>query len=155
MTEAVHTARQDGLPAPLQDGLPAPRRYWAAATALCGISLTVLDSTIVNVALPTIAQSLGEPAASMVWVVNSYSLAIVMLLLLMAALAERLGFKRMFAFGVVVFMLSSLGCALSTTLWQLNLARVCQGVGAATLMCMFGGMVAISIPAAISGAASA
>ncbi|WP_019937602.1 MFS transporter [Bordetella sp. FB-8] len=136
MTEAVHTAR-----APSQDGLPAPRRYWAAATLLCGISLTVLDTTIVNVALPTIAANLGEPASSMVWVVNSYSLTIVMFLLLMAALAERLGFKRLFTFGVVAFMLSSLGCALSTTLWQLNLARVCQGVGAATLMCMFGGMV--------------
>lgn len=136
MTEAAHAART-----PLQDGLPAPRRYWAAATLLCGISLTVLDSTIVNVALPTIASNLGEPAASMVWVINSYSLTIVMLLLLMSALTERLGFKRLFAFGVVAFMLSSLGCALSTTLWQLNLSRVCQGVGAATLMCMFGGMV--------------
>jgi DHA2 family multidrug resistance protein-like MFS transporter len=133
MTEAVHTA--------LQDGLPAPRRYWAAATVLCGISLTVLDATIVNVALPTIGQNFGEPASSMVWVINAYSLTIVMLLLLMSALTERLGFKRLFAFGVVVFMLSSLGCALSTSLWQLNLARVCQGVGAATLMCMFGGMV--------------
>ncbi len=136
MTEAVPAAR-----APSQDGLPAPRRYWAAATLLCGISLTVLDTTIVNVALPTIAANLGQPASRMVWVVNSYSLTIVMFLLLMAAVAERLGFKRLFTFGVVAFMLSSLGCALSTALWQLNLARVCQGVGAATLMCMFGGMV--------------
>jgi DHA2 family multidrug resistance protein-like MFS transporter len=133
MTEAVHTVRQDGL--------PAPRRYWAAATLLCGISLTVLDATIVNVALPTIGENLGEPASSMVWVINAYSLTIVMLLLLMSALAERLGFKRLFTFGVAVFMLSSLGCALSASLWQLNLARVCQGVGAATLMCLFGGMV--------------
>jgi MFS transporter, DHA2 family, multidrug resistance protein len=136
MSEAADTPR-----APFQDGLPVPRRYWAAATILCGMSLTVLDATIVNVALPTIAKNLGEPASSMVWVINSYSLTIVMLLLLMSALTERLGFKRLFAFGVVVFMLSSLGCALSTALWQLNLSRIFQGVGAATLMCMFGGMV--------------
>lgn len=136
MTEAADTRR----PA-VQDGLPVPRRYWAAGTILCGMSLTVLDATIVNVALPSIADDLGAPASGVVWVVNAYNLTIVMLLLLMSALSERLGFRRMFAFGVTVFMLSSLGCALSTTLWQLNLSRVAQGVGAATLMSMFGGMV--------------
>ncbi len=146
MTEAADTPR-----AAPQDGLPAPRRYWAAGTILCGMSLTVLDSTIVNVALPTIADDLGVPASRVVWVVNAYSLTIVMLLLLMSSLAERLGFKRMFAFGVVVFMLSSLGCALSTTLWQLNFSRVCQGVGAATLMCMFGGMVRNIYPIRLLG----
>jgi DHA2 family multidrug resistance protein-like MFS transporter len=136
MTEAADTRRPAS-----QDGLPVPRRYWAAGTILCGMSLTTLDATIVNVALPSIADDLGVAASNVVWVVNAYNLTIVMLLLLMSALAERLGFKRMFAFGVTVFMLSSLGCALSTTLWQLNLSRIVQGVGAATLMSMFGGMV--------------
>ncbi len=127
-------------PAP-PDGLPAPRRYWAAATVMTGISLSVLDTTIANVALPTIAVDLHASPAEAVWVVNAYNLAVVMTLLPLSALAERIGFRRMFTFGLMLFTLASLGCALAGTLWQLTAARVFQGVGAATLMCMFGGLV--------------
>ena len=124
-----------------QDGLPAPRRYWAAATVMTGISLSVLDTTIANVALPTIAADLQSSPAQAVWVVNAYNLAVVTMLLPLSALAERIGFRRMFTFGLVLFTLASLGCALAGTLVQLTLARVFQGVGAATLMCLFGGLV--------------
>ncbi|CAB3838183.1 MFS transporter [Achromobacter animicus] len=127
-------------PAP-PDGLPAPRRYWAAATVMTGISLSVLDTTIANVALPTIAKDLNALPAQAVWIVNAYNLAVVMALLPLSALAERIGFRRMFTFGLVLFTLASLGCALASTLWQLTAARVFQGLGAATLMCMFGGLV--------------
>ncbi|HCW21377.1 MAG TPA: MFS transporter, partial [Achromobacter sp.] len=127
-------------PAP-PDGLPAPRRYWAAATVMTGISLSVLDTTIANVALPTIAVDLHASPAEAVWIVNAYNLAVVMTLLPLSALAERIGFRRMFTFGLILFTLASLGCALAGTLWQLTAARVFQGVGAATLMCMFGGLV--------------
>lgn len=127
-------------PAP-PDGLPAPRRYWAAATVMTGISLSVLDTTIANVALPTIAKDLNALPAQAVWIVNAYNLAVVMALLPLSALAERIGFRRMFTFGLVLFTLASLGCALAGTLWQLTAARVFQGLGAATLMCMFGGLV--------------
>lgn len=124
-----------------QDGLPTPRRYWAAATVMTGISLSVLDTTIANVALPTIAADLQSSPAQAVWVVNAYNLAVVTMLLPLSALAERIGFRRMFTFGLVLFTLASLGCALAGTLVQLTLARVFQGVGAATLMCLFGGLV--------------
>ncbi|MCD0501993.1 MFS transporter [Bordetella petrii] len=126
---------------PLPDGLPTPRRYWAAATVLTGISLSVLDTTIANVALPTIAADLDALPSQAVWVVNAYNLAVVVLLLPLSALAERVGFKRMFTIGLSLFALASLSGALSQSLWQLTLARVVQGVGAATLMCMFGGLV--------------
>ena len=65
------------------------------------------------------------------------------MLLPLSALAERIGFRRMFTFGLVLFTLASLGCALAGTLVQLTLARVFQG--AATLMCLFGAWCAISI----------
>ncbi|MBO1114732.1 MFS transporter [Bordetella petrii] len=123
------------------DGLPTPRRYWAAATVLTGISLSVLDTTIANVALPTIATDLNALPSQAVWIVNAYNLAVVALLLPLSALAERIGFKRMFSVGLALFALASLFGALSQTLWQLTLARVVQGVGAASLMCMFGGLV--------------
>ena len=127
-----------------QDGLPAPRRYWAAATVMTGISLSVLDTTIANVALPTIAADLQSSPAQAVWVVNAYNLAVVTMLLPLSALAERIGFRRMFTFGLVLFTLASLGCALAGTLVQLTLARVFQE-RAATLMCLFGAWCAISI----------
>jgi len=123
------------------DGLPTPRRYWAAGTVLIGMSLSVLDTTIANVALPTIAADLNATPAGAVWVINAYNLAVVIMLLPLSALAERVGFRRMFTFGLVLFTLASLACALSSTLIQLTLARAFQGVGAATLMCMFGGLV--------------
>src|SRR5690606_12011912 len=129
-----------GRPA-LPDGLPAPRRYWAATTVLTGISMSVLDTTIANVALPTIATDLNAQPSQAVWIVNAYNLAVVVLLLPLSALAERIGFRRMFTIGLGLFATASLCGALSTALWQLTLARVVQGVGAASLMCMFGGLV--------------
>ena len=125
----------------LPDGLPTPRRHWAAATVLTGISMSVLDTTIANVALPTIATDLNALPSHAVWVVNAYNLSVVVLLLPLSALAERIGFKRMFTIGLALFALASLSGALSTSLWQLTMARVVQGVGAASLMCMFGGLV--------------
>ena len=94
---------------------------------MTGISLSVLDTTIANVALPTIAADLQSSPAQAVWVVNAYNLAVVTMLLPLSALAERIGFRRMFTFGLVLFTLASLGCALAGTLVQLTLARVFQG----------------------------
>ena len=147
MTAAVEIPPRIALP----DGLPSPRRYWAAATILCGISLTVLDSTIVNVALPTISDNFHAPASESVWVVTAYNLTIAMLLLPMSAVAERVGFRRMFAFGVVMFVLGSLACALSGSILQLSAARVLQAAGGATVMSMFGGMVRNIYPARLLG----
>lgn len=142
MSEAVPDATSSAAKSTaLPDGLPTPRRYWAAGTILIGISLSVLDTTIANVALPTIAVDLNASPAEAVWVVNAYNLAVVMMLLPLSALAERIGFRRMFTFGLVLFTIASLACALSGNLFQLTMARVFQGIGAASLMCMFGGMV--------------
>jgi len=133
------------------DGLPTPRRYWAAATMMCSVSLAVLDATIVNVALPTIAHDLNAAASRAVWISNAYSVSIVVMLLPVAAVAERIGARRMFTFGLLLFTLASLACALSDSLWQLSLARVGQGVGAAALMSMFGGMVRNIYPTRLLG----
>src|ERR1700733_4110207 len=76
------------------DGLPLPRRYWAIAAPPPGIAMAVLDSTIANVALPTIARDFGASPAAAIWVINAYQLAILMLLLPLASLGEIVGYRH-------------------------------------------------------------
>src|SRR5262245_59697100 len=123
-------------PAPTQphvypDGLPVPRRYWSILTIILAIAMTVLDSTIANVALPSIARDFRVSAAESIWVVNAYQLAILVGLLPLASLGEIVGYRRISQIGLVIFTLASLACALSTSLTTLSVARVIQGFGAA------------------------
>ncbi|VFR56474.1 Putative transport protein [plant metagenome] len=138
-------------PGAAADGLPTPRRHWAALTLLTAMSLAVLDATIANVALPTIAADLDTTPASAVWIVNAYNLTVVMLLLPLSAVAERVGFRRMFCIGLTVFLLGSLASALSGSLASLVLARVFQATGSASLMCLFGGLVRNIYPLRMMG----
>ena len=94
-----------------------------------------------NVALPAIAKSLSIDPADVVWVVIAYNLTVVVSLLPLSAVAERIGFRRMFAMGMTVFMVASLAAASSDTLTGLTIARMSQGLGSAMLMCLFGGLV--------------
>ena len=73
--------RESPTAEPKQDGLPVPRRYWSAAGIWLALTMAVLDSSIANVALPTIAGELGASAATSVWVINAYQLTITILLL--------------------------------------------------------------------------
>lgn len=138
MTDSTALRQHVSSPA---DGLDAPRRYWAVLTLMSAMSVATLDASVANVALPTIAHELSIDPASVVWVVIAYSLMVVVSLLPLSAVAERIGFRRMFALGITVFMLSSLACALSTSLVELVSGRIAQGFGAAMLMCLFGGLV--------------
>ncbi len=137
----------------LPDGLPTPRRYWAIATILATIAMATLDGSIANVALPTIARAVHVTPAEVTWVVNAYQLVMVVSLLPMAALGERLGFRRVFLAGVVLFTLGSLGCALSQSLGVLILARMIQGFGAAAAMSLGAGMVRNTYPLEMLGRA--
>lgn len=123
------------------DGLPVPRRHWAVLVMLLGITITVFDSSMSNVALPAISASLGIPASQTVWVVLAYSLTVVGCLLPLSAVAERVGFRVMYALGMAIFLATSLSAALSTTMTQLVISRVGQGFGSAMLMCLFGGLL--------------
>lgn len=134
-----------------QDGLPVPRRYWSAAAIWLALSMAVLDGAIANVALPTIAADLGASPATSVWIVNAYQLTITILLLPLAALGDRLGYKRIYIPGLVLFTLGSLGCALAHSLAGLIAARVFQGVGAACIMSMNAALVRATYPAKMLG----
>jgi DHA2 family multidrug resistance protein-like MFS transporter len=130
----------------LPDGLPAPRRYWAIAAIILALAMSVLDSTIVNIALPSITRDFAVTPAASIWVVNAYQLAILMLLLPLASLGEIVGYRRVSQCGLALFTLASLVCALAPTLLTLSIARVIQGIGAAGIMSVNAALVRFTYP---------
>ena len=121
-------------PALSTDGLPAPQLNWAVLAILMALVMAVLDSAIANIALPTIARDLHVTDADSIWVVNAYQLAVTMFLLPLASLGEIVGYRRIHIYGLALFIVASLLCALSGTLLVLTLARILQGLGAAGMM---------------------
>ncbi|MGH2550566.1 MAG: MFS transporter, partial [Thermomicrobiales bacterium] len=89
------------------DGLPIPRRHIAMFAILASIIMAVLDGSIVNIALPTIATDLGSSNADTVWVVNAYAVSLVVSLIPLAALSESIGYRKVFVSGVVLFTVAS------------------------------------------------
>jgi DHA2 family multidrug resistance protein-like MFS transporter len=130
----------------VSDGLPAPQRYGAILTIALGLTVSVLDGAIANVALPTIAQDLHASPASSIWIVNAYQLAITISLLSLSSLGEIFGYRRIYMIGLVVFSLTSLACALSDSLATLTFARILQGFGAASIMSVNVALVRIIYP---------
>lgn len=119
------------IPLRPEDGIPMPRRIWAILAVAFGVGLSVIDGTIANVALPTMAQELGISAPDSIWIVNAYQLAIMVSLLSFSALGELVGYRKVYIGGLALFTVASVGCALATSLQTLVLARVMQGFGAA------------------------
>lgn len=113
------------------DGLPMPRRLWAIAAVAFGVGLSVVDSAIANVALPTIAEELHISSADSIWIVNAYQLSIMVSLLSFSALGDVVGYRKVYIGGLMLFTVASVGCALADSFPTLVLARVMQGFGAA------------------------
>ena len=116
------------------DGLKQPQRFWAIVTTGIAIFMTVVDSSIANVALPTISADLKADPSATVWIVNAYQVAILLSLLPLASLGDIFGYRRVYLAGLVLFTIASLACALSPSLSALVLARVAQGIGGAGVM---------------------
>src|SRR5207249_6240729 len=107
---------------------------WLALYVLClGSLMIVLDTTIVNVALPSIQKDLGFSETSLAWVVNAYLLTFGGFLLLGGRLGDLFGHRRLFLGGITLFTLASLTCGLSTTQGFLVAARAIQGLGGAVV----------------------
>jgi EmrB/QacA subfamily drug resistance transporter len=110
------------------------RRRWLALVVLClGELMIVLDSTIVNVALPSIQQDLHFTETSLVWVVNAYLLTFSGLLLLGGRLGDLYGHRRVFLTGLAVFTLASIACGAADGQLVLIVARAIQGLGGAVV----------------------
>ena len=108
------------------------RTRWLALIVLClGTLMIVLDSTIVNVALPSIQHDLGFSAASLAWVVNAYLLTFGGCLLLGGRLGDLYGRRRLFVAGIALFTAASACCGLAQSQEALVASRAVQGVGGA------------------------
>ncbi|WP_233804631.1 DHA2 family efflux MFS transporter permease subunit [Paraburkholderia sp. HP33-1] len=108
------------------------KQRWLALIVLClGVLMIVLDTTIVNVALPSIAADLGFSQTSLVWVVNAYMLTFGGFLLLGGRLGDLYGHRKLFLFGITLFTLASLACGLADSQVLLVAARAVQGLGGA------------------------
>ena len=146
LTAARHSARgprtalnrPEPISAPhaveVQDGLPNPQRLLAFSTLAMAISMAVLDGTIVTVALPTMARQFAVAPENAIWIVNAFQLAVTVSLLPLAALGDILGYRRVYWWGLALFTVASLACALAPTFAVLTFARVVQGLGAAGIM---------------------
>jgi EmrB/QacA subfamily drug resistance transporter len=111
-----------------------PRRRWSALGVLClGVLMIVLDTTIVNVALPSIRADLAFSETGLVWVVNAYMLTFGGFLLLGGRLGDLYGHRRLFLAGIVLFTLASLACGLANSQGLLIAARALQGLGGAVV----------------------
>ncbi|MGW1379779.1 MFS transporter [Streptomyces sp. NPDC002446] len=113
--------------------LASARGRWVLTTAVLGSGMAMLDSTVVNVALPRIGEDLDADLAVLQWTVTAYLLTLSSLILLGGALGDRYGRRRLFVIGVVWFAAASLLCGLAPSAGVLIAARALQGVGGALL----------------------
>jgi len=107
---------------------------WVLTASILGSSLTFIDGTVVNVALPALQTSLHATITQVQWVVEAYALLLSALLLAGGSLGDLYGHRKVFTFGVVIFALASAWCGLAPTVGQLIAARAIQGIGGALLV---------------------
>jgi EmrB/QacA subfamily drug resistance transporter len=140
MTEIAVSSRDQAV----QD---SERRKWMALVVLCvGMLMIILDSTIVNVALPAIQGDLGFSQSNLAWVVNAYLIAFGGLLLLAGRIGDLIGRKTVFMVGLAVFTAASLACGLAQSQEVLIGARFVQGVGGALTSGVILGIIVTMFP---------
>ena len=130
MADDTDAARDRGS-APLS--LDSAQGRWVLTAAVLGSGVVLLDSTVVNVALPALGRDLDADFADLQWTVNGYLLSLAALILLGGSLGDRFGRRRLFVIGTVWFGVASLLCGLAPDVRTLVAARVLQGVGGALL----------------------
>jgi len=130
------------------------KKEWAILLVILPMTfMTTLDSSIVNVALPTMARELGTTMAGIEWVVTSYLITICALILLFGRFGDVIGKSRVFRFGIAVFTIGSLLCGLSNTLVMLIISRIIQAIGAAAAMATNQGIITETFPPSERGRA--
>src|SRR6266496_3997385 len=107
---------------------------WTLTATILGSSLTFVDATVVNVALPALQADLQATITDVQWVIEAYALFLGGLILVGGSMGDQFGRKRMFLAGVTLFTIASIACGLASSTRALIVARGVQGVGAAFLV---------------------
>ena len=126
---------------------PDYRRKWAILAAVgMGIFLATIDSSIVNVALPTLVEAFDTRFATVQWVVLSYLLTLATLLLSIGRWADIIGKKPIYLLGMLIFSLGSFLCGTSISVYWLIAFRVVQAIGAAMMISLGAGIITEAFP---------
>ncbi|WP_260599222.1 MFS transporter [Sphingomonas endolithica] len=129
------------------DGLPLPRRLLAIGALSCGTALVIIDGAVATVALPTIAHDLKVDSSAVVAVVTVYQLTLVMMLLPFAGLGDRIGLKRLYQYGQLLFTAATILCFFAKSLPFLLIVRVAQAIGAAAALSVSSALIRQTYPA--------
>ena len=119
---------------------------WTLVVVCAATAMLMLDIAVVNTALSRIAEDLDTGLSGLQWVVDAYTLALASVVLTAGALADRLGRRRLFTYGLSIFTVASLACGLSQDIVMLNSARAVQGVGAAIMFAVSLALLAHAFP---------
>lgn len=147
MTSRLFTDREG------DDGLPGSERRLAVLALVLGTSMAVIDTTMINVALPSIAEDLQVSSSQVVWVTNLFQIVCAAFLLVFAGLSELFSRRRMYTFGMTLFSLAAVGAALSSRLETLLLFRGLQGLGAAATLSIGTSLYRSIFPSRLLGSA--
>ena len=131
----------------------AAQGRWVLSATILGSTMAILDSTVVNVALPVIQRKLSASLAEAQWVVEAYLLFLSSLIMIGGSLGDRIGRRRVFAAGATVFAIASAACGAAGTIGTLVIARAVQGIGAALLVPGSLSLITANFPAGRRGPA--
>ncbi len=107
---------------------------WIMVSAILASAMAFIDSTALNVVLPSLQKSLNASAADLFWILNAYLLMLASLILIGGSLGDKLGRKRIFMIGIVIFIAGSAACGISSSVFLLIIFRIAQGVGGALMI---------------------
>lgn len=133
--------------------IPSRQRQFVLAATVLASAMAFIDGSVVTIALPVIQKQLQASFQELQWIVNAYTLMLGALILVGGALGDRVGRKRIFVIGIVIFALASLACAIASSATILIAARAVQGVGAALLVPQSLAIIAASFPREVRGRA--
>ena len=141
------------MASPSPDTLGPRQRALTLTATILASALAFIDGTVVTIAVPAIQRTLDADFAQLTWVVNAYTLTLGALLLVGGGLGDRIGRRRVFIAGIILFTIASLICAIAPTVETLIAARALQGVGAALLVPQSLAIISASFPREVRGRA--
>jgi DHA2 family multidrug resistance protein-like MFS transporter len=131
-----------------------PSRTMAVIATTIGTIVSMMDQTVANTALPTIARDVNATAAASIWVINAYQLALTVAIVPLASLGDILGYSRVYRMGLLCFVVASLACVFSHTLDELVAARFVQGLAGAAMTVTTGPLLRRAFPPEMLGRAT-